>query len=408
MSLEKAFDMAIQKTSNNIIKIGSDLREFPAQHDGNYFKCPKEKHIKLAHIFNWTQSFFLGMAFLAYRATSDEKYLNWLNSFCDDYHKKVFDTPLDTMHDLGFLYSPYVVALYKLNGDKNMKKIAVKAADALTQRFVPNGSYIRAWGRMDDKIPDYVDAELAKNHFFTESKGLAIIDCMMNLPLLFWASDVTGHPFYKNIAIAHADMTMKYFVREDNSVCHAYRFDEETGEPIGVESYCGFNKDSHWARGTSWAIYGFAIAYSYTKNDKYLDVAYRLAKRFIQLCEEDGVPVWDFKLPEEKPALYTGDKKEWLDWDVSNPKNKIYNTDTSAAAIAVCGIYELIKHKQDKTLTEYANKTLHTLAEKYTDYNSDISGLLKCQNGNMTYACFGDYFLMEALSTKLYGYDGIW
>lgn len=408
MSLEKAFDMAIQKTGNNIAKIGSDLREFPAQHDGDYFKPPREKYIKLSHIFNWTQSFFLGMAFWAYRATGDRKYLKWMNSFYDDYYKKVFDTPFDTMHDLGFLYSPYAVALYKLNGDENMNKIAVRAADVLAQRFVPNGGYIRAWGRMDGVIPDYVDAKLAENHFFTQSKGLAIIDCMMNLPLLFWASEATGHPFYKNIADEHAKTTLKYFIRDDLSVCHAFRFDEETGEPVGVESYCGFGRESHWARGTAWAIYGFAIAYSYTQNEKYLDVAYNLAKRFIQLCEKDGVPVWDFRLPADKPALYSGGKAEWLDWDVSNPENKKYNVDTSAAAIAICGIYEIMRHRQDSYLSEYADKTLLTLAEKYTDYTPDVPGLLKCQNGNMTYACFGDYFLMEALAAKIYGHERVW
>ena len=91
------------------------------------------------------------------------------------------------MHDLGFIYSPYAVMLYKITDDEKYKNIGIAAADALIKRFIPNGGYIRAWGRMDDVIPDYVDAQLAKDHFFTESRGLSIIDTMMNLPLLFWA-----------------------------------------------------------------------------------------------------------------------------------------------------------------------------------------------------------------------------
>lgn len=408
MILQKALECAVEKTELNIERIGYYLREFAAQPDGMYFKEPREKYINLSHIFNWTQSFFTGMAYQAFRITKDEKYLKWLYRFYDEYYSKVFDTPLETMHDLGFLYTPYAVAIYKLTGDPNMIKMGQKAADELTKRFVPNGGYIRAWGRMDGCIPDYVDKELAMDHFFTGSKGLAIIDCMMNLPLLFWASEVTGNPYYKRIAVAHADTTIKYFIRENDSVCHAYRFDEETGKPVGSENYCGFSKESHWARGTSWAIYGYAIAYSYTGKKEYLDVSIRLSRKFMELCEDDGIPVWDFQLPEDKPAIYCGYKKDWLDWDVTDPKNKKYNRDTSAAAIAVCGINEIVKHRPDNELSSFADKILYTLSNKYTDYNLEVPGLLKCQNGNMTYTSYGDYFLMEALAAKLYGFDRIW
>lgn len=134
---------------------------------------------------------------------------------------------------------------------------------------------------MDDTVPAYVSSELAKDHFFTESRGLAIVDCMMNLPLLFWASEAEGNPRYAEVAKAHADMTLRYFVREDDSVCHAYRFDED-GMPLGEENYCGFSKGSRWARGMAWAIYGYAICYSYTKDKRYLDVSERACRVFLQ------------------------------------------------------------------------------------------------------------------------------
>lgn len=406
MNYEKTLQNAIEKTSKNIGIIGVDLREFPAQTDGIYFNEPREKYLKLSHIFNWTQSFFTGMAYWSYKVTKDEKYLKWLYSFIDDYYKKVFETSFETMHDLGFLYSPYAAAIYKLTGDPNMKKIGVKAADELAKRFIPNGGYIRAWGRMDNNIPQYVDAKLSQDGFFQGSKGLAIIDCMMNLPLLFWAGEVTGHPYYTKIATAHADTTLKYFLRDDYSVCHAYRFNEETGDAIGEENYCGFSKGSHWARGTAWAIYGFAIAYSYTKNKEYLDTAIKLTKRFIDECEEDGIPVWDFRLPDNTPAIQCGNIKPY--WDITKKENTKYNRDTSAAAIVICGIYEILKHNTDEQLIKAANKMLNTLCENYYDDSMETNGLLKCQNGNMTYTSFGDYYLMEALATKLYGYEKIW
>ena len=409
MKLQKALEIAINKTVLSMEKIGEDLREFPAQPDGQYFKGERENYRKLSHIFNWTQSFFTGMAYWSYKVTKDDKFLKWNYKFIEDYYKKVFETPFETMHDTGFLYTPYAVAMYEVTGDPNMKKIGVKAADELAKRFVPSGGYIRAWGRMDDNTPEYVDGELAKDCFFTSSRGLVIVDCMMNLPLLFWASEVTGHPYYKRIAMAHADTIMRYFIREDNSVMHAYRFNEETGEPIGEENFCGFDKGSHWARGTSWAIYGFAIAYAYTKKEEYLDASIKLTKKFIELCEDDGIPVWDFRLPEDKPAMmYCGVMQPWIDWDITDAQNKKYNRDTSAAAIVACGIFEIVKHIPDAKLIEYADKALNSLAEKYIDDSLDVPGLLKCQNGNMTYTSFGDYYFMEALTTKLHEFDRIW
>ena len=406
MSIKTVLQTAIKKTEVNIEHIGSDLREFKGTQIGLYFEGDREQYIKLSHIFNWTQSFFTGMAYWAYKATKDDKFLKWIYSFEYEYHKKVFETPLETMHDLGFLYSPYAVAMYKLTGDPNMKTIGIKAADELAKRFVPSGGFIRAWGRMDDNTPEYIDNELAKDGFFQESKGLAIVDCMMNLPLLFWAGEATGHRYYSRIATAHADTTLKYFVRDDYSICHAYRFNEESGEAIGVENYCGFSKESHWARGTAWAIYGFTIAYSYTNKKEYLEVAVNLTKKFIELCEEDGIPVWDFRLPDSTPAIQCGNIKPH--WDITKKENTKYNRDTSAAAIVICGIYEILKYENDEQLANVADEMLNTLCEKYFDESMDTNGLLKCQNGNMTYTSFGDYYLIEALATKLYGYDKIW
>lgn len=369
--MNKIPEKLIKKIKNNINKIGNDLREFPECLDGNYLH-DREKAIKIGHIFNWTQSFFTGMALWAYEDTKDKEFLDWAMQFKEEYADKVSNTPLETMHDVGFLYSPYAVMLYSMTGDEAYKEMAVKAADALAMRFEPKGKYIRAWGRIDDVIPEYVDSELAKDHFFTESKGVAIVDCMMNLPLLFWASEVTGHPFYKRIAIEHANTTMKYFVRSDYSVMHAYRFSEETGEAIGEANYCGYSCGSHWARGTSWAIYGYAIAYNYTKKPEYMDMSMALLDKFMAECN-GNIPVWDFRLPKsEEKAI-----------------------DTSAAAVVLCAIMEIEKHKTNTHLQGY-KKELRNNLEGYIDYNEDVMGVLKEQNGRHKYTSYGDYYLIES------------
>lgn len=361
----------LKKIENNMEKIGNDLCDFPGVTHGDYL-ANRESAIKIGHIFNWTQSFFTGMALWAYKDTGDQKFLDWTMQFKQGYADKVFKTPMETMHDLGFLYAPYAVMLYEITGGEEFKAIGVKAAEALAMRFEPKGRYIRAWGRMDYEIPDYVDEELAKNCFFTESKGLAIIDCMMNIPLLFWASKVTGHVFYKRIAIEHANTTMKYFLRGDYSVNHAFRFSEETGEPLGEANDCAYANGTHWARGTAWAIYGFAIAYNHTQKTEYLDVAFKLLDKFMAECG-GRIPVWDFRLPAfEEPAL-----------------------DTSAAAITLCGIIEIEKHKTSGHLQKYKN-ILRKSLEEYIDYDENVMGILREQDGTHCYAPYGDYFLIES------------
>ena len=363
------------KIKNNIALIGDKLCDYNGSRSGKYLEnLPKS--IPIGHIFNWTQSFFTGMALWAYIDTGDKKFLDWAESYAPAYRDKVFVTPMETMHDVGFLYSPYAVMLYKLTGKEEYKEMGIKAADALAMRYVPNGKYIRAWGRMDDVIPDYVDPELAKDHFFTESKGLAIIDCMMNIPLLFWATEVTGHPFYKSIAMSFADTVKKYMIREDWSVMHAYRFDAEIGEALHEESYCGYGKGSHWTRGTGWAIYGYAIAYRYTGKQEYRDIANNLLDKFMECC--DGkIPPFDFRQPADAN----------------------YGPDTSAAAVTLCGVLELLKQKPDERLEQYS-ETLSKLLQPYIDYDMDKMGILSEQSGGHAYVSFGDYYLIESFMKR--------
>jgi unsaturated chondroitin disaccharide hydrolase len=322
------------------------------------------------------------MALLAWRETEDEYFLNQILRLAPSYREKVFTHFPDTHHDLGFLASLYSVALYKLTGDKTHREVGLRAAEVLAARFNAKGDFIRAWGRMDE-----VESPMGGGKLRTDN--MAIIDCLMNLPLLYWAANETGARMLTEIAMRHADMVLKYFIRPDGSVIHALRFDLGTGQPTEVDNYCGAAKDSYWARGASWAIYGFALSYSCTRDGKYRDASVWLAQRFLQQLDQEGVPLWDFRLPPEQPQV----------------------RDASAAAIAVCGIQELARHHTaDAELMAAKNRLLGRICrEDYLDANPECPGVLRSAYGcKPAYSSWGDYFLMEALSRELEQGETFW
>jgi unsaturated chondroitin disaccharide hydrolase len=367
MNIKETFDLCGRKARCNIARLADEPKSASFGVDGNFFSWPEGFY----DIGNWTSSFHTGMALLAWRATKDEFFRQQVERLAPWYRTKVFIHHQETMHDLGFLYSLYSVALHKLTGDQTHREVGLRAAEVLANRFVPAGNYIRAWGRMDETNTDYA--------------GLAIIDCMMNLPLLHWASLETGNAKYRDIAVRHADTTLKCFIRSDDSVYHAFRFDLVTGKPVRGDNYCGRDVDSHWARGTAWAIYGFALSYRYTRDAKYLEASQRVARKFLSLLDKEVVPVWDFRLPVgEKPLR-----------------------DSSAASVAVCGLQELQKHgagdaaAKDALLarlcsSDYINSSEACLGVMKDGQVGD--GLGKAKNA---YTSWGDYYLMEALSREL-------
>jgi unsaturated chondroitin disaccharide hydrolase len=374
----RAYDLCVKKTRRNIQILADHPKTYAFDQTGNYSKWPED----FFEIGNWTSSFFTGMALLSFEESKDTFFLKQVSRLSNHYAEKVTRRSLDTMHDLGFLYSLYSVGLHKITGSLEHRSIGIKAAEELAKRFNPNGGYIRAWGRMDDNSSDYA--------------GLAIIDCMMNLPLLFWAGIETGNEFFKQVAMRHADMTAQYFVRRDHSVCHAYRFNIATGAAMGEDNYCGAGIGSHWARGTAWAIYGFALAYRYTKASRFLEIADKLAESFIIQLKSDLVPFWDFSVVTE-------------------------TRDSSAAAIAACGLYELSAYSANPCrYIEMADKIVENLASYHVDHDEEIPGILKDaqvgdhidENRNVrpknAYTSWGDYFLMEGLSRRLNNLSPFW
>lgn len=378
--LEAALDLCVQKTRRNIEDLAdAQPKSWSWDVEGDYSNWDES----FFAIGNWTSSFITGMALLAWQETEDEHFLKQTLRLAPNYCEKACGRFLDMHHDAGFLYTLYSIALYKLTNDKAHREVALAAANALYQRFNHKGNFIRAWGRLDQPKEDIYEG-------YVQTDNMAIIDCMMNLPLLFWATQETGDRKFHDAAVRQADTTLKNFVRPDDSVCHAFRFDLEIGAPIGPDNYCGRDVNTYWARGATWAIYGFALSYRYTGDKRYLDASRRLAKKFISNLDDEVVPVWDFRLPVGEPRL----------------------RDSSAAAIAVCAFQELLKHGEDRLLSSTKRALLKRLcSEDYLDFNLKCRGVLK--NGQVgraknAYTSWGDYFLMEALAVELRSTGTFW
>lgn len=376
--LKSVLDLCIRKTHSNIKRLADEPKAAAWALNGNFFEHSESFY----DIGNWTSSFFTGMALLAWRETEDEYFLKQVLRLGPSYRKKIFDQHLDTHHDLGFLTTLYSVALYKLTGNKEHREVGLRAAEVLSRRFNEKGGYLRAWGRMDE-----VESQIDGRYFRTDN--MAIIDGLMNLPLLYWASEETDNKYFHDIAVRYAETVLKYFVRPDGSVIHAMRFNSDTGSPEEVDNFCGFSRNSYWARGAAWAVYGFALSYRRTSDKKFQQASVRLAKLFLNQLELDGMPVWDFRLPAEKPRV----------------------RDTSAAAILVCGIQELaVHHAADAELKAGKERLLNRLCHgDWINRDPECCGILKSAYGDKpAYSSWGDYFLMEAVSREIKGEETFW
>lgn len=209
-----------------------------------------------------------------------------------------------------------------------------------------------------------------------------IVDCMLNIPLLFWASEVTGNRKYYDAAYNHMKTSIANIIRPDASSYHTFFFDMATNDRLGEKHTREFSDDSSWARGQSWAVYGLALCYHYTHEEAILPLFERVTKYFIDHLPEDYVPYWDL--------IFSDGSCE--------PR------DTSAAAIAACGILEMEKYYHNQEFLDIAKKMMSSLSEKYTtvDYlqsNGIIKdGMYSRKHGHKSECTsWGDYFYLEAL-----------
>ncbi|MGG6312357.1 glycoside hydrolase family 88 protein [Paenibacillus macerans] len=313
----------------------------------------------------WTNGYWAGMMWLMYHETGDDKYKD-IAAVSEKKLDQCFADYYGLHHDVGFMWLPTSVANYKVTRNAESRKRALHAANLLAGRFNLAGGFIRAWNDLDEG----------------DTRGWAIIDCMLNIPLLYWASEETGDPRFAQIAVKHADTTMQAFVRRDGSVNHIVEFDPTNGGVIRTYGGQGYEEGSSWTRGQSWGLYGFMMSYRYTGKQEYLDTAKRIAHYFIANIPEDGIIPVDFRQPPE-PKL----------------------EDDTAAAIAACGLIELAKsvgeHEKDLYLKS-AVKLLKTL-DLRCDWTDRTDALI--QYGSASYHAkhhhhpiiYGDFYFMEAI-----------
>ncbi len=313
----------------------------------------------------WTNGFYGGMLWQLYNATGYTLYREMAEKQELRLDKAIEDFD-GLYHDVGFMWMHTAVADYRLTGNEKSKSRGMHMANVLAGRFNVLGDFIRAWN--DDK------------------SGWMIIDCLMNLSLLYWASEESKDPRFRAIAERHAATALDKLVRPDGSCGHIAILDPMTGELLELPGGQGFESGSSWSRGQSWAVYGLAISYAHTKDKKYLDAAKRVAHYFISnLAINDWLPLCDFRSPAE-PVLY----------------------DTTAGAIASCGFLEIAKHvpEHEKELYEKAAlNCVKAMIDKFGDFDSSNDGILaggkvayhdggKCLQEKIIY---GDYFLTEAI-----------
>ena len=319
----------------------------------------------------WTGGFWPGLMWQLYKATGEAVYrdeaLRVEALLTDEFRR--FDL---LNHDVGFMYLLSCGAHYRMTGDAQALSDTLHAATLLAGRFNPAG-FIRAWPGKD-------------------RTGYAIIDCMMNLSLLYYAGELTGDPRFAKIARIHADTTIREFLREDGSSCHIVIFDSETGKALARPAGQGYCEGSSWSRGQAWALYGFTLSAINTGEQRYLDVARRCAGYFISHIREDGLTDSDFCQPADEERI-----------------------DNIAGVCAACGLLELanlVGGEEGEGYRAAAMRLLRALNELCADWSDESTGILqKCTAsyhddgaGRHVNILYGDYFFVEALC-KLRGTD---
>ena len=319
----------------------------------------------------WTDGFWTGLLWLCYEYTGDDAFKNLALKNVDSFLNRVEKRIELDHHDLGFLYSLSCVAGYKLTGSAEGRKAGLLAADKLMERFQEKGGFIQAWGELG-----------ARDNY------RLIIDCLLNIPLLHWAFLETGKPVYRNAAMRHYEAACNNVIRDDASAYHTFYFDPETGEPLKGVTRQGYSDDSAWARGQAWGIYGIPLNYRYVKDDSAFNLFKGMTNYFLNRLPEDQVCYWDL--------IFT---------DGSNQSR-----DSSAAAIGVCGIHEMLKYlpevESDKNTYRHAmHCILRSLIERYTAPEIKpgnpvlLHGVYSWHSGKGVDEgnIWGDYYYMEAL-----------
>jgi unsaturated chondroitin disaccharide hydrolase len=360
-----------------VLDIGKQLKYCEEQASKNLSRWPEGSKLprsiapgtkvwKTVNYKDWTSGFWPGELWYLYDATKDEKWKKEAGKFT------LFLLPLTVNkandHDLGFQVNCSFGNGYRLTQDPVYKEAMLRTADSLARLFNPKVGTILSW-------PNYGK----------DPEHNTIIDNMMNLELLFWASKNGGSHQLYDIAVKHAETTMKNHFRADYSAYHVVVYDKNTGKKLRGVTAQGFSNESMWARGQAWAIYGYTMVYRETKNPKFLDLAQKVAKVYLDRLPKDLIPYWDFNAP-----------------GIPNEPR-----DASAAAITASALLELSTYTPDKKMEKtYIEKARGMLAELSNHYQSgdENNALLLHATGHKPAGTeidnsiiYADYYYLEAL-----------
>lgn len=373
--IKSSLDTALKLLRADLTVFGEKFK--PVVSEGNYYK-PSEND-------DWTNGFHTGQYWLAWELTKEDAFKEAALAHVESFQRRITDRVGVDHHDMGFLYSLSCVAAWRLVKSDTGRSAALMAADNLISRFHKKGGFIQAWGKLG-----------AENNY------RLIIDCLMNLPLLYWASNETGNGNYAEIADIHTKTSLENLVRKDYSTYHTFYFDPKTGAPLKGVTAQGYRDSSPWARGQAWGIYGLALSFVHTKNPACIDLFYKVSDFFVQHLPGDMVCYWDLSFSDAD----------------GEPK------DSSAAAIAACGMLEMAKYLPNDKAEYYisvAKKIAGSLARSYAANPDTSNGLLLhgvyaksspyntvSDHGVDECTLWGDYFWMELLVRLSIEWDIYW
>lgn len=315
----------------------------------------------------WTSGFFPGSLWLAYSRTRRPVFKTWAAQWTGGLAAQALDT---STHDVGFQIFTSFGNGYDLTHQSSYRRTALQGARSLSSRYSPIVEAIRSWGSRSDT-----------RHF------KVIVDNLMNLELLFWATAHGGSKTWAHRATIHATTTAAHFIRSNGSVRHLVDFDPGTGQVQAVSNPQGYRRWSTWSRGQAWAIRGFATAYSYTHERTFLTAARRTAAYYLRHVPADCVPYWDFNAPDIPDA----------------PR------DASAAAIAADGLQELAALDPQPSRRHDDNQAAASILRTLTDHYLAPSGQAVLGGSVSTYGVappdigtsYGDYYYLHAIATRL-------
>ncbi len=368
--LDGVYDKLLVKMKAECARVGTKIPYSPGA-DGMYHD--------VEDIANWTNGFWPGMLWQMYEATGDEAYRSAAVGV-EERLKVVLEDPEALGHDLGFMFLQSSVANYRKTGDPGARRRGLLAAAELASRYNLEGKFIRAWTGPRD-------SEQGKKMGGGDIRGWMIIDCMMNLPLLYWASEELDDPRFYKIAVSHARTAQQTIVRPDGSCNHIAAFDPDTGEYLNNPGGQGYRQGSSWSRGQSWAVYGFALSYRHTGDKSFLDTAKQCAHYCIANMAVTGwLPLVDYRQPAQ-PVKY----------------------DSTAAMITACGLLEIAGHVEEneaRFYTEAAYRILRAGEARFADWDPGRDSILT--GGTYFYhdptgentevpIIYADYFLIEAV-----------